>query len=153
MAKQVRIITRVVAYDASNQKILLVRNRRQNYWYPPGGGWEQDKENIVECAVREVKEETGLEIDRVKFLYLQEFHDSPNSISFETVWLAQPKTDSNINELHIDQDPDGQVEEARWFSREELKNVIVYPTRLQNTFWDNISRFLENEDSFIGVVE
>ena len=57
-----RVVTRVITYDSENQQVLLVKNHDQDYWYPPGGGWEYDKENIIECAEREVYEETGLKV-------------------------------------------------------------------------------------------
>uniref|UniRef100_A0A6C0KHD8 Nudix hydrolase domain-containing protein n=1 Tax=viral metagenome TaxID=1070528 RepID=A0A6C0KHD8_9ZZZZ len=47
-------------YDKQNNKILLVQSRGQ-LWGPPKGSI-QDNENPLECALREVKEETGIEI-------------------------------------------------------------------------------------------
>lgn len=146
-----RNVTRVVTYDSENQKILLVKNRDQDFWYPPGGGWDYGKENIVQCGEREVFEETGLKVKIVRLLYLQEFHDTADSISFETVWLAKPSAETKLNELHIDQDVDGEVEKAQWFSKADVQNVKVYPRRLQNSFWENVDNFLQDEDPFIGV--
>lgn len=47
-------------YDKRNNKILLVQSRGQ-MWGPPKGSI-QENENPLECAVREVKEETGIDI-------------------------------------------------------------------------------------------
>ena len=148
---KMRIVTRVVTFDSESKKVLLVKNRDQDFWYPPGGGWDYDKENIVECAEREVYEETGLKIKIARLIYIQEFHDTPDSVSFETVWLAEPSKGTKLDELHIDQDVDGKVEKARWFSKEEIQNKKVFPKRLQNTFWVNLDKLLVSEDPFIGV--
>ena len=148
---KIRNVTRVVTYDLENNKILLVKNRGQDFWYPPGGGWDYDKENIVQCAEREVLEEAGLGVKIIRLLYLQEFHDSADSISFETVWLAKPANETKLNELHIDQDVDGKVENAQWFSKDDVQNIKVFPKRLQNSFWDNVDKFVQDEDPFIGV--
>lgn len=147
----IRILARVVAYDHKENKILLVKNRGANFWYAPGGGWEQDKENILECAKREVKEEAGIDVDIMRLLYVQEFHATPDTIFFETFWLAKPIGDANINELHIDLDPNGAVEKAQWFSQPELQDIKVFPKRLKNTFWENINGIIQAEDPFIGV--
>lgn len=147
----VRILARVVTYDATEKKILLVRNKDTNFWYAPGGGWEHEKENILQCAVREVKEEAGLDVEVLRLLYLQEFHATPDTIFFETFWLAKPIGDTKLSELHIDLDLNGAVEEARWFSKEEIQEVKVFPKRLKNTFWNSDDTILIAEDPFIGV--
>lgn len=148
---QMRILARVVTYDKESGKILLVKNKGMNFWYPPGGGWEYEKENILECAKREVFEETGLHVDIKRMLYSQEFHISEESLNFETIWLAELSHAQSLNENHIDLDPNGMVEMAQWFSCEELKDLKVFPKQLKNTFWDNVETLLRMEDPFLGV--
>lgn len=146
-----RLLARVITYDNDNEKILLVKNKGMNFWYAPGGGWEYEKENILECAKREVFEETGLHVGIKKMLYTQEFHVSEESITFETFWLAELSHEQSLNEKHIDLDPNGIVESAQWFGVEELQDLKVFPKQLKNTFWDNIKITLGSEDSFLGV--
>ena len=148
---KIKLLSRVVTYDKNLGKILLVKNKGMNFWYAPGGGWEYESENILECAKREVHEETGLHVDIKKMLYVQEFHESSESIFFETFWLAEPSHDQSLNQNHVDRDPNGNVEAAQWFNKEELQELKVFPKRLKNTFWDNIASVLDSEDSFIGV--
>jgi ADP-ribose pyrophosphatase YjhB (NUDIX family) len=66
--------TRVsVIVITKDEKILLVRHRKGNrlYWVLPGGRLEYG-ETFQECAVRELKEETGLDVVVEKFLFLSE---------------------------------------------------------------------------------
>lgn len=51
----------VIIYDKYNDKILLVQSKG-NLWGPPKGTFENG-ENSVNCAKRELKEETGIDID------------------------------------------------------------------------------------------
>ena len=150
--KKLKPIARVITYDKQANKILLVRNKNTTFWYAPGGGWEFEKENILECAKREVFEETGLHVDIKKLLYVQEFHGSEEIVCLETFWLATLSHDQELNALHTDLDPHGEVEEARWFSSAELQDLKVFPKRLKNTFWENIKDLETSEDPFIGVV-
>jgi ADP-ribose pyrophosphatase YjhB (NUDIX family) len=46
----------------SRDRIVLIRRRDNNLWALPGGAMELG-ESISEAAVREVKEETGLDVD------------------------------------------------------------------------------------------
>ena len=63
----------VVVLNRDRDKILLVRHRKGNrqYWVLPGGRLEYG-ETFHECAVRELKEETGLDVDVERFLFLSE---------------------------------------------------------------------------------
>ena len=148
---KIRNIARVITYDKKTNKILLVKNKGTEFWYAPGGEWEHDKENILEAACREVKEEAGMSVNIKKLLYVQEFHATEDTIFFETFWLAELVGDQTLNDQHIDLDPNGQVEQARWFDKEKLQDLKIFPKRLKNTFWDNISRALTDEDPFIGI--
>jgi ADP-ribose pyrophosphatase YjhB (NUDIX family) len=148
---QTRIVSRAVVYDSDKRALLLVRNKDDDYWYIPGGGWEADRENILECAVREVKEETGLDASIGRLLYMQEFHASPERIIFEPFFLATIEGDTALDANHIDTDPDGSVGEARWFTREDLEGVEVYPTVFKDRFWEEIDGMLEGKDRFLGV--
>jgi len=145
--KKLRIVSRAIVYQKG--KVLLVKNKGENFWYPPGGAWNFQKENIIEAAKREAKEETGLEIKIQRLLYVQEFHPLPNLIFFEVFWLAKLNSKQKLKKTHKDLDKKGQVEIAKWFSQKELKNLKVFPKRLKTTFWGKI--FKKEEDPFIGI--
>lgn len=55
------------------EEILLVQHRKATrlYWVLPGGRIEYG-ENFADCAVRELKEETNLDIEFGKVVYLSE---------------------------------------------------------------------------------
>jgi 8-oxo-dGTP diphosphatase len=145
---KIRILARVIVY--SNNKILLVRNKDADFWYIPGGGWEYEKENLIEGGIREVKEETGLDVGIDKFLYLREYHESEESVMLETYWLSSLKNEVDLNKDHIDADSNGKVEEAKWFTKEELKNTKFFPVFLKDKFWDDFEKIDNNADRFIA---
>jgi len=51
----------LVVTASSPRQALLLQSRKHNLWMPPGGHVEPG-ENIFEAAIREAKEETGLDI-------------------------------------------------------------------------------------------
>ena len=141
-----RVICRTIVLDQETAKILLVRNRGSNYWYPPGGGWNQEIEGIEQCAVRETEEETGIKIHPVRLLYVQEFRPGNGDVHLELFWFAYP---TSSTELHDINDLHGIVEEAKWFSREELQPITVFPKRLKEPFWVELASIITSPNPFL----
>ncbi len=60
------------------QKILLVNHKKDghyDFWVAPGGG-VKGTETTEQTAIREVKEETGLDISVLKLAYIEELFNS-----------------------------------------------------------------------------
>lgn len=134
--KQIRVICRAVILDKKKEKVLLVRNKRAKFWYPAGGGWEPG-ESMTDCVEREVLEETGLTVSLEKLLYVQQFSPNTKEVHLEMFWLAYPTHDSELPSDHVD--TGGVVYESRWFSKEELRSLKVFPEVLKNQIWSDIS--------------
>lgn len=60
-ANRIVVATSVFVEDADG-RILLIRRTDNGLWALPGGGMEVG-ETVTSCAVREAREETGLDID------------------------------------------------------------------------------------------
>lgn len=78
----------VVVINADRQ-ILLVRHRKgpRQYWVLPGGRLEYG-ESFNECGVREVKEETGLDVEIEKVIFLSEAIAPDRTRHIVNVYLA-----------------------------------------------------------------
>ena len=57
----IRVGCSAVIFDAQHQKILLTRREDNNQWCLPSGGMEPG-ESASEACIREVEEETGLQV-------------------------------------------------------------------------------------------
>jgi len=62
-------------------RFLLVYHRRRKAWELPGGHIEEG-ESARDCAVRELREETGQSVDALDFNAALEFHDTHRSLTF-----------------------------------------------------------------------
>lgn len=140
---------RVILIDESG-KMLLVRQRHEgkDVWMVPGGGIE-DGENAVEAAVREVREETGLEIEVLSLLWHVE-EVSSRGQRFVNFFSARIKG----GKLALGHDPEfddnSQVlKEVRFMTREEIKNIpILYPEYLRDEVWEKLE---EKEEICLDV--
>jgi ADP-ribose pyrophosphatase YjhB (NUDIX family) len=119
-----------------DDKILLVRyndKHNSNYLVGPGGGVYSDDESITQALRREVKEETGLEVNPFKLLFVEDLLSSQNrhaKIWFlcDVVGGLVEKTQGALDEGII---------EARWYQRDELTNEVVYPPVLLDESWQS----------------
>lgn len=136
-----RVICRLAVLH--EKRLLLVRNCGLDYWYPPGGGWEAG-ETLSECGAREVFEETRLRVAVGTLLFVQEFYgEGKHERSLELTFLASladGKSEPRIPEQE-------HLAEARWFSREEVRELTVYPPQLKEVW----GRGPQHQNPYIGV--
>ena len=91
----------VFVYDKIRNKILLVQSRG-NLWGPPKGSVEQN-ESIIECARREMLEETGIKLedndisDSNKFIF-NDSHYFYCNLDEVPVTLESPMLSSGTND-------------------------------------------------------
>jgi len=129
---------RVVIPDEEG-KILMVKqcHEGKNLWMLPGGAIENG-ENAAEAAVREVLEETGLEIRVGRLLWHVEEVSETRGQRFVNFFLAEKVGGA----LNLGTDPEfGEEEqvlrEARFLSKKEILGLErVYPEYLKTELWE-----------------
>jgi ADP-ribose pyrophosphatase YjhB (NUDIX family) len=102
-----------------NGKVLLVRRIIEpylGYWDIPGGFCEVD-EHPATTAIREVREETGLEIELTGLLGLW-VDEYVESVTLNVYYLARPLT----NSFRVSSDADA----AAWFAADALPRRIAF---------------------------
>ncbi len=101
-------------------KYLLAERNKENYsgyWVIPGGGIEFG-ETIEEAAIREIKEETNLDVVLIKKIgYKEAINVSGNYHSIIFFHLAKPK--------HTDIKAKDDVSSAKFFTIEEIRKLKI----------------------------
>ena len=119
-------------YIVRDNKVLLHVHKSLNIWLPPGGHIELD-EDPNEAAIREAKEETGLDITLMgegktyasafkardliapRFLnrhFITDDHEHVDMIYFARAPYGEPKAETGGGEM-------------RWFTEEEIEENTV----------------------------
>jgi 8-oxo-dGTP pyrophosphatase MutT (NUDIX family) len=83
MIKQFSTSVLVFKELSPEPEILLIFHKKLGKWMVPGGHVEPS-ENPQECAIREVKEETGIEIKLMSFIH----NELPNA---DSKWILPPE--------------------------------------------------------------
>lgn len=130
---------RVILLNPKNEVLLVTHNLA--FWYTPGGHTDPG-ESLEDCARRELFEETGLNAELDRLIFVEEGIDPTlHGHKIEFYFLAY----TDAQDLPQDwNDTGGPVIQAHFFSREELQKLPkVFPITLRETFWE----LLENNFS------
>lgn len=128
-----------VVLQNEDGKILMVRQHHENrdIWMVPGGGIEEG-ENSIEAAVREVKEETGMEIEITGVAWHIEEVSEARGQRFVNYMIGRILGGEPVLGSDPELAADEQVlREVRFMSREEIgEQENVYPKFFNEEIWD-----------------
>lgn len=141
---------RVCGICLSNDRILMIRHsgvvENEDFWSPPGGGL-QFGETAHEALIREFKEETNLEIEVGKLLFVNEFLGPPlhaielffqvNCLNNDMVRGYDPEMKNQI------------IEEIRWMTWEEIKAIKAQNLHRIFSLVNSFEEF-SHLDNFLG---
>jgi 8-oxo-dGTP diphosphatase len=134
---------RVAALITERDKILLVQHVHpvtgEEWWVPPGGGVEHRDGSIFECARREVFEESGLQVELGSIVYIREFFDKENQSRNLEIFVECRAYSGTLTLEHVQgSGPDEHyIRDVRWWRKDELAGIAVYPEVLRDGFWDD----------------
>lgn len=119
-------------------KVLLIKHRKLNKWLPPGGHIDSN-ETPPEAAIREAKEETGLNIELISDENV--WFENTNVKSFERPYhcmtacvpsFADQPAHFHMDLTYIGKVVDGTLERnhqetlgIRWFTIDEISSLKV----------------------------
>lgn len=114
-----------VVYQKKEGEILyLIEYRRLGHVSLPKGHIEKG-ETPFQCSLREIKEETNLEVDlETVFSHVISYSPFPGVRKQVTFYLAKAKTFDIISQPE-------EVKEAKWLSYKEARSALTFDTDKQ----------------------
>jgi ADP-ribose pyrophosphatase YjhB (NUDIX family) len=131
--------TTAVVTDA-RERIVLIRRRDNDLWALPGGAMELG-ESIVDAAVREVKEETGLDVEITGLVGV---YTNPHHVMAYTDGEVRQQFSLCFTTRHLggELQTDSESTDIAWISPEHLASLDMHPSMLLR-----IQHYLQHRDA------
>jgi NAD+ diphosphatase len=122
-----RISPAIIVVVERGDTILLARHSYRNQdVFSCIAGFLEHGETLEECVAREVREETGIEVHKIRYVGSQSWpYPDQFMIAFRAEWKA--------GEVSVDP---AELLEARWFTRDNLPNTPMKGTVAWNLIHD-----------------
>ena len=141
--KATNIVVAVTAFVQDDQGRLLMIRRTDNDLYSIPGGAQDVGETIGYTVIREVKEETGIDVEPVEIIgvysdpaHVIAYTDGEVRQQFSICFRARPTG----GELHTS----NESSEVRWVSRGDLAALNIHPSillRIEHSFDNRIKPY------------
>lgn len=135
------INTRVIVPDNAGRILLVEQNPEEDFWIIPGGRVEE-AETPRQAARREVREETGLDVDIVRLIwYTEKYYHEHNVLGLCFIYLGRVYGGKlGAGEQH-----------AGFFSPSEMEHMNVVPTSIlpNGSFWKLLTSDFASYDPMI----
>jgi len=103
-----------------NNEVLLIHHNAGHWDFPKGH--VEEKETEIQTAIREVKEETNIDVEvNEKFRYTTKYSPKEDVMKEVVYFLAKNISDNKEAQLE-------EVSEVKWVNFEEALETITYDT-------------------------
>ena len=126
MTEKIRPRVRVAGILIEDDRILLIEHTKNNkkYWLVPGGGVDWG-ESAAEALIREFKEETSLDIEVEKFLFISETIAPDKQKHVINLYFKIKKVENYSNIMKLGEEK--ILTDLRFIPEGEIKNIKLYP--------------------------
>lgn len=136
---------RVVAIIIDNGKILVMHriNNGKEYNVFPGGGVENG-ETVEQAVLREVQEETSLEVKIEKMLYHHIYDDGTEHFFYLCRYVSGDPKLGDGNEARNMKESNTNFYNPIWCDIKELPQLLLYPLEVRDWFIEDVKTNFEN---------
>jgi ADP-ribose pyrophosphatase YjhB (NUDIX family) len=122
---------RAVGIVIYGDKILLMKRRKKGHEYfaIPGGGVEDNNETVEEAVVRELKEETCIDVRVERLVYHHDLIDHSDQYFYLCTYLGGKVELGGPEKEKLSED---NYYEPLWMPTKELSTLHLYPLEIRD---------------------
>lgn len=139
-----------------NKILLMYRVKNgEEYWVFPGGGQEEG-ENTEQTAIREIKEETTIDVKINRLIYKITWDDGGVNYFYLCDYISgEPKLDINSEEYIKMQEDDKQIYKPMWVDIDKISDMVLYQLEIRDLLVKDLKKGLKNEpqEFFLKLAE
>ncbi|MFV0485227.1 MAG: NUDIX domain-containing protein [Candidatus Saccharimonadales bacterium] len=131
------VVTGAILVDDAGKICLIQELKKTAYmkWNTPMGHWDYG-ENMTDAAKREVKEETGYDIEITKLLPLENIYD--NSV-FRIVYIGK------IIGGSPEERDESEINAVEWFTLSEIEHMRDNGELRDGCCWQDVELYMEGQ--------
>lgn len=142
---------RAVAILIKKDEVLLIhRKNEKEYFVFPGGGVEE-RETIEQAVIRELMEETTIEVKINKLLYRHIYDNDTEQYFYLCDYISgKPKLGENSEEK-VKMLEGKDFYKPLWIKIDELKNMLVYPLEIRDLLIEDFKNNFTNPVNILTI--
>jgi 8-oxo-dGTP diphosphatase len=131
---------RAVAIVIKDTEILLMwrKSKGKEYYVLPGGGVEVN-ENVEEAVLREVKEETTLDVKIEKLLYHHHYINHSDQFFYLCSYLGGTPMLGDANEREDMRKENNEYYQPLWIKLDDLDKLLLYPLEIRDWLIEDVA--------------
>ena len=118
--RHIIILTRTVIFNESNELLVQHGLNSETDFYRLPGGHVKFREKLEDCVVREISEETGMDVKVNRLLWVRDFLDQVPDHAVEFFFLATITGGTFKSNIEVGS-------EFMFMTLQELEKVVFYP--------------------------
>ena len=137
---------RAIAIIVTDGKVLLIHriSHGKEYYVFPGGGVENG-ETVEQAVLREVQEETSLEVKIEKLLYHHTYDDNTEQFFYLCRYVSGEPKLGDGNEARDMKESNDNFYNPVWYEIKGLPQLLLYPLEIRDWFIEDAETNFENE--------
>ncbi|MEN9328703.1 MAG: hypothetical protein RI947_1511 [Candidatus Parcubacteria bacterium] len=130
---------RAAAIILKDYAVLLMYRKREGheYYVFPGGGVEKD-ETVEEAVLREVTEETTVQVKLDKLLYHHHYINDSDQYFYLCSYISGKPELGDANEKEAMKNNANDYYEPMWVPIEKIGELVLYPLELRDWLLEDI---------------